>query len=607
VIGNVPANITVTGAPPAGAAVTYVNPTATDNADGTDPVVCKPASGLIFPLGTTTVTCTATDIAGNSAFATFTVTIIKDTTPPVIGNVPTSINANGTSSAGAVVTYPNPTATDNVDGTDPVTCLPPSNSTFPYGPTTVICTATDVAGNSATASFTVTVKDVTAPTITTPGPITAAAVNAGGAQVSYGVSVSDPDDAATVSCIPASGSTFRLGVTTVNCTASDTRSNNSKASFTVDVKDTTPPLIGNLPPLSTLTYEANSPAGSSPHFTTPSATDNVDGTDPVTCAPASGAMFPLGPTTVTCTATDAAGNGATATFTVTVQDTTPPVLTVPAALTLSTTGTSLPASTPSIATFLGSAVARDIVDAAPKVTNDAPAVFPLGATTVTFTAKDASGNTTTAQAAIVVVQTATFTPPPAVVDRTPPDDVSGLKATGGGGQVTLSWSAPSALDFDHVVIVRSDATGGSPVSVYTGSALTFVDSSVSSGSEYRYVITAYDHAGNRSVGVALLVKPMPAILISPQAGARVKTAPLLAWAPSTGVSYYNVQLFRGGRKILSLWPSTNHVQLPKTWRFERHPYSLSPATYTWYVWPGVGARAAKRYGAVLGSSTFVVG
>jgi len=57
-----------------------------------------------------------------------------------------------------------------------------------------------------------------------------------------------------------------------------------------------------------------------------SATDVVDGTVPVTCTPASGATFALGPTTVTCTATDAAGNTATGTFAVLVRDTTPPAL-----------------------------------------------------------------------------------------------------------------------------------------------------------------------------------------------------------------------------------------------------------------------------------------
>jgi hypothetical protein len=143
--------------------------------------------------------------------------------------------------------------------------------------------------------------------------------------------------------------------------------------------------------------------------------------------------------------------------------------------------------------------------------------------------------------------------------------------------------------------------------VYTGSASTFSDSSVRSGTEYRYVITAYDKAGNSSAGVALLVVPSQAVLVSPAAGVHVKKAPRLAWVAARGATYYNVQLFRAGQKILSLWPKANNVQLLRAWRFGGHQYRLSHATYTWYVWPGLGPRSANRYGPVLGESTFVMG
>ena len=116
--------------------------------------------------------------------------------------------------------------------------------------------------------------------------------------------------------------------------------------------------------------------------------------------------MPLGSTTVTAPRPTWHGNTSTATFTIDVVDTTPPVLTVPATLSLGTTGNPLPASTPAIATFLGSAVAHDIVDPSPTVTNNAPATFPVGTTQVTFTAKDASGNTTTRVVAVVVTQVA---------------------------------------------------------------------------------------------------------------------------------------------------------------------------------------------------------
>jgi hypothetical protein len=403
-------------------------------------------------------------------------------------------------------------------------------------------------------------------------------------------------------------------MTTVTCNAHDASGNAATPkSFTVTVSDTTPPVISNLPGTAgTLSVEANSPSGSSPSYTLPTAVDAVAGPVPVTCVPPPGTLLSIGTHTVTCSASDNAtpANTSTATFTIDIVDTTPPVLTVPAPITVSTTGTSVPASTPAIAAFLGSAVAHDIADPAPTVTNNAPATFPLGTTTVTFTAKDASGNTSAASAAVVVVQQAPNTPPPPpppVVDRTPPDDVTGVQAVGGGGQVILTWTDSTASDFDHVEIVRSDVSGASAVTIYTGNASTFVDSSVRSGTEYRYVITAFDHAGNRSAGIAVLVEPSRAVLVAPAAGAHVTKAPLLAWVAARGATYYNVQLFRGSRKILSLWPGANHLQLPKAWRFGGHKFTLSRGTYTWYVWPGLGARSAKRYGAVLGKSTFVMG
>src|SRR5262249_11210631 len=145
-----------------------------------------------------------------------------------------------TSPAGAAVTYTNPTATDAVDGSVPVSCTPASGSTFPLATTTVNCTATNHAGNSATASFHVIVKDTTAPGPTAPSDRTPGATGAAGAPVTYTATATDvADPAPTVSCLPASGSTFPLGATTVNCTATDHSGNTSTASFHVTVKDTT--------------------------------------------------------------------------------------------------------------------------------------------------------------------------------------------------------------------------------------------------------------------------------------------------------------------------------------------------------------------------------
>jgi hypothetical protein len=146
---------------PAGATATY-SASATDNKDGTVPVVFTPPSGSLFPLGTTTVTATATDFHGNVATATFAVRVF-DTTPPAL-SVPADVVAEATGPEGAAVTL-SASATDIVDGTVPVVFDPASGSVFPLGTTTVTATATDAAGNSSEGTFTVTVRDTTPPVL----------------------------------------------------------------------------------------------------------------------------------------------------------------------------------------------------------------------------------------------------------------------------------------------------------------------------------------------------------------------------------------------------------------------------------------------------------
>jgi hypothetical protein len=156
--------------------------------------------------------------------------------------------------------------------------------------------------------------DATAPIITVPADITTEATSSSGATVTYSFSATDPDDAVlSQSCSPSSGSTFGLGTTTVDCTATDHHSNTANKSFKVTVRDTTPPAVGAPP--ADITREATGPAGVAVTFVKPTATDTVDGSGvPVTCLPASGSTFPLGDTTVVCTATDNAGNHASTSF-----------------------------------------------------------------------------------------------------------------------------------------------------------------------------------------------------------------------------------------------------------------------------------------------------
>ncbi len=103
------------------------------------------------------VTCTAVDEADNESLNSFSISVM-DSTPPVIDGVPSDQEVPWDGSD-PVVAWEPPTAIDVVDGNTPVTCDPPSGSTFPAGSTEVICRAEDVAGNTGQVSFFVTVPD----------------------------------------------------------------------------------------------------------------------------------------------------------------------------------------------------------------------------------------------------------------------------------------------------------------------------------------------------------------------------------------------------------------------------------------------------------------
>src|SRR5205823_8048891 len=160
-----------------------------------------------------------------------------------LSNMPADLTVNATSPTGAVVTYTPPTVVDESgdSSTASVSCTPASGSTFAIGTTKVTCTASDSddTNSPVSGSFQVVVKDVTAPTLSLPSPFTVDATSPGGAPVSYTVTATDPDNAASdlkISCSPASGSTFPIGTTTVNCTAKDPAGNTSSGSFQVVVK-----------------------------------------------------------------------------------------------------------------------------------------------------------------------------------------------------------------------------------------------------------------------------------------------------------------------------------------------------------------------------------
>ncbi|MDQ2966500.1 MAG: HYR domain-containing protein, partial [Chloroflexota bacterium] len=315
---SVPALLWVETPDPAGAVVGWPEPWAVDIVDGLVTVTCLPASGSTFALGATPVTCSAADLSGNVATDSFMLYLtLVDSTPPVLSDVPADMVVDTTDPWGTTVTWPLPTAIDNIDGSLPVICAPASGSFFYGGSTVVTCTATDTRGNAGTASFTVTVNvaplvDTTPPALgDVPTGIAVDTYDPSGAVVTWPDpwAVDDLDGPLPVNCTPASGSLFEVGTTIVECSATDSSGNDGTAPpFEVQVTllDITPPVISAVP--ADMVVPAAGPGGTPVSWSTPSALDNIDGEVPVTCDPASGSHFAVGPTHVTCSASDAHGN-----------------------------------------------------------------------------------------------------------------------------------------------------------------------------------------------------------------------------------------------------------------------------------------------------------
>lgn len=622
-----PGNMDVATGDPSGTSVTYGPVTAVDAVAPSITPGCSPASGSTFAVGPTTVSCTASD-GTNTATAGFTVTVkLVDSTPPTL-SVPGAITADAVGPAGAGVAF-SVMATDVIDPAPTVSCSRSSGETFPLGTTTVSCTAKDASGNtSAPGTFNISVVDRGAPTVETPGTITVEATGPSGAAATFAVTASDAiDPSPSVSCNKTSGATFPVGTTQVSCTAKDASNNTSApASFAVNVTDTTAPQLKNMP--AEITAEANSPAGSKVNFSSPTAVDIVDGPMPnVACAPESGSTFALGVDTVTCSTSDSRGNRSTATFRVKIVDTTPPVVIAPG-------DTSVYAATDTgsyaldqgpIFAFVHGAHASDIADPNPVVTSDHPVFFGVGTKTVTFTARDASGNTASATAKLTVLpKPAPGIAPPALPpprDNKPPANVTGVGIKSGDARVTLTWTNPKDADFDHIEIMRTTtktdfkATG---TLVYRGKATSYTDRGLKNGVEYRYVIATVDKTGNASAGVATVVMPKASLLRLPADGARLRKVPKqFRWTPDTRASYYNFQLYAGGtlvaqstastgKKILSAFPNKPAYNFKSPWKWEGRKYKMTKGVYTWYVWPGYGAREDVDYGPLMGSATFQV-
>jgi len=440
-----------------------------------DSIVASRSSGLLrVPLIglTTTIASVDTTALVRPTGVAVEQPLLQDTTPPVL-TVPANLTVECSSPTGQAVNIGQATATDIVDPNPTITNNAPA--LFFLGATTVTWTATDASGNTATATQTVTVQDTISPGLTAPANLTVEASGPGGQSVNIGSATATDICDPSVVITNDAPATFPLGTTTVTWTATDASGNTATATQTITVQDTISPSI-TVP--ANLTVECSSPTGQAVNIGQATATDLTDPNPIITNdAPA---LFNLGTTTVTWTATDTFGNSASAAQLVTVEDTTPPSITVPADAIVEATALNTPLSD----VPLGTATATDICDPSVVITNDAPATFPLGDTTVTWTATDASGNSATATQTITLQDT---TPPVLTV----PADVT-VECNSPNGAIDVELGVATAVDLvDSNPSITNDAPSFFPLgtTIVTYTATDFSGNSASATQEVTVVDT----------------------------------------------------------------------------------------------------------------------
>ena len=395
------------------------------------------------------------------------------------------------------------TATDNCPNVGISYSNIPAGGVFPKGNTIITATATDASGNTANCSFTVTVNDTENPTITCNAPIIVS--NDGGqcgTAVNYVVSSTDncSGQVVTQTAGLASGSLFPVGTTTNTFVVTDASGNTATCSFTVRVNDTENPTIACNAPVAV----NNDPGqcGAVVNYSVTS-TDNCSGqVITQTAGLASGSLFPVGTTTNTFVVTDGSGNTATCSFTVTVTDIQKPVINVSNILSCYEAGNF------GCSINLGATVSDNCPGA--TLTSDAPACFPIGTTTVTWTAMDVNGNSSAA------TQSVTRNPEMQVNICAGPTRTIYKGTTNGVGPF-----GPQSVN------LTASASGGTPGYTYSWSPAVglnnpFISNPVASPLVTTvYTVTVTDNVGcTRSLSITVKVLPLSAALCSSGGGVK---------------------------------------------------------------------------------------
>lgn len=425
-------------------------------------ITSNPTSGSFFPIGTTTVTNTSSTGGGACSF---TVTVV-DTAAPTI-TCPANITATA-NSGDAQAFVPNPNGSSSNVGTPTTTGDQPLEVTgsredgeglttaYPLGVTDITWLATDPSGRQATCTQIITVLPNQVLTITCPANVTTNSPNGcDPATVNPGQATSNSQTATITSKrsdnLPLNDP-YPVGTTTITWTANDTDTQSVSCTQTVTVTgtDTTPPTL-MVPPNVTATTDSctatvddelgvataeedcgtvNITRSGIPTFPCPTPQDPNRQCESF--------VFPTGTTIITYTATNSSGLSTTGTQTVTVTEDPAinPTITAAADVTLYTGpgARSCGVTVTNLDAALGTATADDNCPGVTVARSGVPAgnVFPLGNTTITYTATDKSGNMATDTQVVTVVDNT----PPVVTAPGPVTLYTGPGATSCG--VTVS-------------------------------------------------------------------------------------------------------------------------------------------------------------------------
>ena len=425
------------------------------------------ASGT-YPVGTTPVTWTVTDIHGNTSTCVQNITVTDDEDPTISCSVSSQTQTADAGVCSAAVTVMAPTVNDNTAVASVINDYngtADASDTYPVGTTTVTWTVTDIHGNTNQCSQDVTVTDDEAPSITCAGDQTQTA-DAGVPNAAVVVSAPATGDNCGVAAVvndynntaDASG-TYPVGTTPVTWTVTDIHGNTSTCVQNITVTDDEDPTISCSVSSQTQTADAGV-CSAAVTVVAPTVNDNTAVASVINdyngTADASD-TYPVGTTTVTWTVTDDHGNTNQCSQDVTVTDDEAPSITCAGDQTQTAD-----AGVPNAAVVVSAPATGDNCGVAAVVndfnnTADASGTYPVGTTPVTWTVTDIHGNTSTCVQNITVTDDENPTINCSVSSQTQTADVDVCQAA-------VTVVAPTVNDNTVVVSLINDYNGTSDAS-----------------------------------------------------------------------------------------------------------------------------------------------